>query len=74
MSCVFAKSLDEHIDVQRWIESSSLLTRGSSSSLWSKTEIGDTGRASLKATSNESQNVQKIITLTPSKNGSHAVR
>ena len=74
MSWVLAKSFDEHIDVQRKIESSSLLTRGSSSSLWSKTEIGDTGQASLKATSNEFRNIQKIITFTPSKKGSHAAR
>lgn len=42
MSCVLARSLEEHIEVHRIIESSNRLTVASSSRDWSNTETGDT--------------------------------
>ena len=51
MSCVFANSFEEQIDVHRVIESSKRFTLLSSSKRWSKTDTGDTESRSARLSS-----------------------
>ena len=77
ISCVFASSFEAQIEVHRIIESSKRFTLWSSSKRWSKTDTGDTKPNQRLSNINllwNLQNIQKMITFTLSKYGSHALR